>query len=51
LPGCFAAGDTLDELVEPLQEGIALCLDQEGEGGKPLQLATATLTDEPLTVT
>lgn len=26
LPGCFAAGDTLDELFESLQEGIALYL-------------------------
>ena len=26
LPGCFASGDTLDELFESLQEGGALCL-------------------------
>jgi predicted RNase H-like HicB family nuclease len=26
LPGCFASGDTLDELFESLQEGIALYL-------------------------
>lgn len=26
LPGCFAAGDTLGELLESLQEGIALYL-------------------------
>ncbi len=26
LPGCFASGDTLDELFESLQEGVALCL-------------------------
>jgi predicted RNase H-like HicB family nuclease len=26
LPGCFAAGDTLGELFESLQEGIALYL-------------------------
>lgn len=24
LPGCFASGDTLDELFESLQEGVAL---------------------------
>ncbi len=49
LPGCFASGDTLDELIESLQEGIALCLDRKGEQGGPLQLATATLTDKSLT--
>lgn len=49
LPGCFASGDTLDELIESLQEGIALCLDREGEQSGPLQLATATLTDGSLT--
>ncbi|HVD39619.1 MAG TPA: type II toxin-antitoxin system HicB family antitoxin [Solirubrobacterales bacterium] len=49
LPGCFASGDTLDELIESLQEGIAHCLDGKGEQGGPLQLATATLTDETLT--
>ena len=26
LPGCFGSGDTLDELFESLQEGVALCL-------------------------
>jgi predicted RNase H-like HicB family nuclease len=49
LPGCFASGDTLDELVKSLQEGIALCLDREGGRSGPLRLATATLTDETLT--
>ncbi len=46
LPGCFAAGDTLDELFEALREGISLCLDQEPAG--PLQLASVTFTDRPL---
>jgi len=27
LPGCFASGDTLDELFASLHEGIGLCLD------------------------
>jgi predicted RNase H-like HicB family nuclease/predicted RNA binding protein YcfA (HicA-like mRNA interferase family) len=49
LPGCFASGDTLDELFESLQEGIALYLADEGERGGPLHVATATLTDRPLT--
>jgi predicted RNase H-like HicB family nuclease len=48
LPGCFAAGSTLDELFESLQEGIALCLSDEDELSGPMQVATATLTDRPL---
>ena len=31
LPGCFASGDTLDELFESLREGVALYLADEGE--------------------
>ncbi len=49
LPGCFASSDTLDELFESLQEGVALYLADEGEQGRPLHVATATLTDQPLT--
>lgn len=33
LPGCFASGDTLDELFESLQEGVALYL---AGSGRPL---------------
>lgn len=47
LPGCFASGDTLDQLFESLQEGIALYLTDEGEQSGPLHVATATLTDIP----
>lgn len=50
LPGCFAAGDTLDELFESLQEGVALYLADDGEQNGPLYVATATLTDQPTTV-
>ncbi|MGN6202458.1 MAG: type II toxin-antitoxin system HicB family antitoxin [Solirubrobacterales bacterium] len=50
LPGCFASGHTLDELLESLQEGIALYLADEGEQRGPLHVATATLTDAPLPV-
>jgi len=32
LPGCFASGDTLDELFESLQEGVVLCV-ADGSGG------------------
>jgi predicted RNase H-like HicB family nuclease len=49
LPGCFASGDTLDELFESLQEGVSLYLADEGEQSGPLHVATATLTDRPLT--
>ncbi|HEX2393092.1 MAG TPA: type II toxin-antitoxin system HicB family antitoxin [Solirubrobacterales bacterium] len=49
LPGCFAAGDTLDELFESLREGIDLCLtDEEGRTtspGHPLQVKFAVLSD------
>jgi predicted RNase H-like HicB family nuclease len=31
LPGRFASGDTLGELFESLQEGVALSLANEGE--------------------
>ena len=49
LPGCFASGETLDELFASLQEGVALYLAGEGEQSRPLHVATATLTDHPLT--
>ena len=29
LPGCFASGQTLDELTAALTEAIFLCLDEE----------------------
>ena len=48
LPGCFASGDTLDELFKSLQDGIALYLTDDGEQNAPLHVATATLTDRPL---
>lgn len=31
LPGCFASGDTLDELFESLREGLALYVTDEGQ--------------------
>ena len=48
LPGCFASGDTLDELFESLQKGVALYLAKGDRQGGPLHVATATLTDGPL---
>jgi predicted RNase H-like HicB family nuclease len=48
LPGCFASGDTLDELFDSLQEGIDFHRADEGEQNGPLHVASATLTDGPL---
>jgi predicted RNase H-like HicB family nuclease len=48
LPGCFASGDTLDELLDSLNEGVALCLGDENAPSGPLRVASATLTDRPL---
>lgn len=48
LPGCFAAGDTLDELFNSLREGIELYLadepDEQAPDG-PLRLTSAVLSD------
>ena len=50
LPGCFATGDTLDELFDSLREGIQLYLAAEdspngGPDGRPLRVKSAVLTD------
>lgn len=48
LPGCFAAGTTLDELLDSLREGIELCLADEPEElvpDGPLRLTSAVLSD------
>jgi HicB_like antitoxin of bacterial toxin-antitoxin system len=47
LPGCFASGDTLDELFKSLQEGVALYLADDGPSPE-VHVATATFTDRPL---
>ena len=53
LPGCFASGETLDELMAGLSEAIALCLESGERGGsgatpeRPLHLQTAVLNDRP----
>jgi predicted RNase H-like HicB family nuclease len=47
LPGCFAAGDTLDELFASLREGMELYLRNgvDSEPVRPLQLRSAVLSD------
>jgi len=47
LPGCFAAGSTLDELFDSLREGIELYLEGEAlkSPERPLQVTTAVLSD------
>jgi predicted RNase H-like HicB family nuclease len=40
LPGCFASGDSLDELFESLQEGIALYLADDGASGVRIERRT-----------
>lgn len=46
LPGCFASGDTLDELFSSALEGIQLYLaEQSGEEPQRLQVRSAVLSD------
>ncbi|HKG39334.1 MAG TPA: type II toxin-antitoxin system HicB family antitoxin [Conexibacter sp.] len=40
MPGVFATGDTLDELRESLQEGVALYLAQPGEEPPPVDIVS-----------
>jgi predicted RNase H-like HicB family nuclease len=46
LPGCFAAGESLDELFDSLQEGIELYLkDDASQPDRPLRVTSAVLSD------
>jgi predicted RNase H-like HicB family nuclease len=46
LPGCFAAGESLDELFDSLREGIELYLkDDPSPPSRPLQVTSAVLSD------
>lgn len=51
LPGCFASGDTLDELFEALREGIELYLSDGSHGRtssrRPFHIMSAVLADTP----
>jgi predicted RNase H-like HicB family nuclease len=53
LPGCFASGHTVAELIESVEEAIALYLAGEGEESVPLAAEVAGFelsieTDRPL---
>ena len=48
LPGCFASGDSLDELFDSLREGVQLYLNEAKTAEPPsrsLQLVSAVLGD------
>ncbi len=49
LPGCFASGNTLDELFESLREGSRSISPTRASRAAYVNVATATLTDRPLT--
>jgi predicted RNase H-like HicB family nuclease len=47
LPGCFASGETFDELFDSLREGVRLYLedDDRRNSASPLQIKAAVLSD------
>jgi predicted RNase H-like HicB family nuclease len=49
LSGCFASGDTLEELFESLQEGIALYLGDELASGLRIERRTVRAPLAPAT--
>jgi predicted RNase H-like HicB family nuclease len=44
LPGCFATGDSLDELFDSLREAVALHLGDHGTSPTDLRVSKAVLT-------
>ena len=48
-PDCFASGDTLDELLSSLREGIQLCREDQRSASDgsipPLRIKAAVLSD------
>ena len=41
LPGCYSAGDTLDEAIANAEEAIAVWIDATLDSGKPIPPASA----------
>jgi predicted RNase H-like HicB family nuclease len=41
LPGCFSAGDTIDEAIAKAEEAILLALEDYAEDGRPFPEASA----------
>lgn len=52
LPGCFASGETLDELREALQEAISLYIADDPQAGKisGIKQASPESPNKPMTV-
>lgn len=44
LPGCFASGDTFDELVEALREAITLSVEDDVSSAMTAEIEVAELT-------
>lgn len=44
LPGCFASGDSFDELLESLHEAISLYLEDVGPVPPPSSIEVAEMT-------
>lgn len=51
LPGCFASGDSLDELRRALEEAVGLYLSDERVPGKETRRPTRRLTVGEMRVT
>jgi predicted RNase H-like HicB family nuclease len=47
LPGCHTQARSLDELMERMQEAIALCLDVEADSTKELEFVGVKLIKVP----
>jgi predicted RNase H-like HicB family nuclease len=51
LPGCFTQGDSVGEVLDHLQEAIALCLDGLKADGDPIPDGDAPPDEEPIRLT
>jgi predicted RNase H-like HicB family nuclease len=51
LPGCFTQGDTVADVLDHLQEAIALYLDGLKADGEPIPDGDAPMEEEPIRLT